>query len=483
LPDPAPALTQDLGLEVLIGAMAAGDRFLADVARHALLDSSDDPEAIVYRQQVLQDCLAHPDVIRELYELAVETLRREREHWRSVFDYPSAILSRAVGVMELYVEMLRRLLALAAEHADGFASPGFRRFFAMLGEELDEPYFAEIDEHLQQLRFKKGVLVSARLGRGNRGLDYVLRRPFRHGLMDRLTGRAPESYTLRIADRDENGARFLSELADQGLNIAANAAAQASAHILSFFTMLRREVGFYVACLNLDERLAERGRARCLPTPHAAGELTLTARGLYDPGLALRTDEDVVGNDLDADGASLIMITGANQGGKSTFLRGLGIAQLMLQAGMFVAAEQFRADVRTGLFTHYKREEDDEMESGKFDEELHRMSETAARLRRHSIVLFNESFAATDEREGSEIARQIIRALREAGVKVLFVTHMYDLAHGLYRASSESEAFLRAERRDDGRRTYQLVPGEPLPTSFGPDLYERIFANAAEPAG
>jgi hypothetical protein len=475
LPEHAGTLSHDLGLQVVIDAMARGDGFLADVAAHALLDSLRSPAEIRYRQDVLRDCLVHPDMVRDLYSLAVETLEREREHWRSsVFDYPSSVLHRAVTAMELYVEMLRRLRELAEQQTSAVRSDGFTRFFAMLIEELDDEYLASIEDHLSTLQFKKGVLVSAELGNGNRGLRYTLRRPITHSWLDRLPGRGPETYTLRIADRDEAGARALGDLRDQGIYLAAKAAADASAHMLSFFTMLRRELGFYVACLNLDERLAAADRPRCLPEP--LDELALSARGLYDPGLCLRTDEPVIGNDLVADGATLVLITGANQGGKSTFLRALAIAQLMLQAGLFVAAEQFAADPRTALFTHFKREEDAELESGKFDEELHRMSEIAEQLGGGAVVYFNESFAATDEREGSEIARQIIRALRETGVKVLFVTHMFDLGDSLYRDDDQSSVFLRAERRDDGRRTFRLVPGRPLSTSFGRDLYERIFA-------
>ena len=70
------------------------------------------------------------------------------------------------------------------------------------------------------------------------------------------------------------------------------------------------------------------------------------------------------------------------------------------------------------------------MTSGKLDEELVRMSSIVDDLSPNSIVLLNESFASTNEREGSEIARQIVRALLESGVKVLYVTHMYDLRRG-----------------------------------------------------
>ena len=102
----------------------------------------------------------------------------------------------------------------------------------------------------------------------------------------------------------------------------------------------------------------------------------------------------------------------------------------MMQCGMFVPAASFRANVCDGLFTHFKREEDTSMRSGKLDEELSRMSAIIDNITPHSIVLLNESFASTNEREGAEIARQIVRALLERGVKVCYVTHLFDLAQG-----------------------------------------------------
>jgi DNA mismatch repair ATPase MutS len=142
---------------------------------------------------------------------------------------------------------------------------------------------------------------------------------------------------------------------------------------------------------------------------------------------------------------------------------------------MFVPADSFRANVCPGVFTHFKREEDPSMRSGKLDEELARMSEIADRISSGSLMLFNESFAATNEREGSEIARQVIRALVERGVKVFYVTHLHDLAQSLFAKRMSNALFLRAEREADGRRTFRLVEGEPLPTSHGEDLYKRIF--------
>ena len=180
---------------------------------------------------------------------------------------------------------------------------------------------------------------------------------------------------------------------------------------------------------------------RAFPAPRAVGDRTLSFSGLYDLSLALSAGHRVVGNDLVADGRDLFVITGANSGGKSTFLRSVGQAQLMMQAGMFVAAEGFAAEVRDGLLTHFKREEDAAMESGKLDEELKRMSEIVDRTAPNSIVLFNESFAATNEREGSEIARQITTALVGCGVKVFFVTHLYEFAFRLPSNDTRERCF------------------------------------------
>lgn len=154
----------------------------------------------------------------------------------------------------------------------------------------------------------------------------------------------------------------------------------------------------------------------------------------------------------------------------------------MMQCGMFVAAESLRVNVCDGIFTHYKREEDATMNSGKLDEELSRMSAIVDSIRPNSLVLFNESFGSTNEREGSEIARQIVRALLEAGIKVFYVTHLYDLAHGFYVQKLDAALFLRAERHVDGGRTFKLVDGEPLATSYGDDLYRRIFGLGPHPA-
>jgi hypothetical protein len=477
LPVNEPDLAADMELGTLLDAMAGGDKFLSGIARQGLHSGLASPAEITYRQHVLADCAAQPGVVRDLYELAVAAIDADRHVFGSLFrDSPETILGRSRQVMPLHLTSLHHIADHAADHAADFRSEGFTQFFAMLASELTSGYFAEMEGRLAELEFRRGTLMSATLGRGSKGTGYVLRRhPPVRGWRDRLPGRNRDAYSFTIPDRDEAGARALSELTSRAVNDTANALAQSADHIKSFFQLLRAELGFYLGCLNLRDRLLAHGLPVCYPVPAALGTQQLAAEGLYDASLALTLDSPVTGNDVAADGRQLIMITGANQGGKSTFLRSVGLAQLMMQAGMFVPAESFTASVSAGIFTHFKRGEDAAMERGKLDEELDRMSAITDWIRPGGLLLCNESFASTNEREGSQLAREIIRALTEAGIRIVFVTHLYDLAESIHDRDDGRVLFLRAQREADGNRTYRLLEGAPLPTSYGEDLYLEAF--------
>lgn len=481
LPADRRTVTQDLELEVLFEAMARGDRFLFEVAKNVVLLGVTDTDTIRYRQEILRDCLKNPGAVRALYALAVELIERHREEfrWRSAQSADS-ILSSSIRALERFTSALTDLRTTAVTHAATFESEGFTALVAMLGTELTDGYFAGIREILEELKFPRGALIRVELGEGNKGTGYALQRSRKvqkQGLMRRLFSREqPSQYSFTIHERDDAGFRALAELRGRGINTVSNALAQSTDHILAFFIALKMELAFYIGCLNLYEELARMGEPVCIPVPLDRGNRALAYSGLYDPCMALRMGRGVVGNDADAERADLVIITGANRGGKSTLLRSLGLAQVMMQCGLFVPAQSFRSDVCDGIFTHFKREEDPTMRSGKLDEELGRMSEIVDRLTPDCLVLFNESFAATNEREGSEIARQIVCALLERRVKVIFVTHLYEFSRSLYEKKMENAVFLRAERMPDGERTFRVTEGEPLQTSYGEDLYARIFS-------
>jgi len=489
LPKNEQELTQDLELNTLFDAMSKGDEFLLKVVRKSILTGlQNDIETILYRQNILKDVLKNISIINKIYEITIEAIELRKGSWLEISKYPSAILYEAKKMMDLYLNVLEKLRDIANEHSEKFESEGFKKFFEMIKKELNDEYFIELKNHLKQLEFSEGILCSAELGKGNVSVNYKLSKLKSekknwlnrtlekiHLWIEELLDKKKSEYTFYLSERDESGARMLAELNDRIINSAANVLAQSTNHIKNFFEILRIELSFYLGCANLYSELLQLKAPVCFPIPLDTKERKHSFKGLYDVCLVLTKKEKIVGNDIDIDNKNMVIITGANQGGKSTFLRSIGLSQLMMQSGMFVSSESFSASICDSFFTHYKREEDTTMKSGKLDEELERMSTIIDNITPSSILLFNESFAATNEIEGSQIATQITRALMEKRIRVFFVTHLYEFARSLYERNKINILFLRAERNKDGTRSFKLFEGEPFETSYGKDLYDRIF--------
>jgi len=494
-------IIQDLELNTLFNAMAAGDKFLLEVAKSAVMSGlNNDIDTILYRQEILKDCMNNPSLIRDIYNIAAESIERERKnYWGILNKYPSWILHRSLDVMQMFIKMLYTLRVIAEKNLNKFFSRGFKEFFNMLITELGDDYFKEIQDHVEQLKFSGGILVSTRLGNGNKASEYTLHklqakkkgwlmeliedyihRQNQEGRLLWLSGffaEEPGSYTFYISSRDDGGIRALSGMKDEGINDVANTLAQSNDHILAFFRLLKTELGFYISALNLHKQLTLLDEPLSFPDPVDNNRSVHSFKGLYDACLALTMKKKIVANDINADNKNLVIITGANQGGKSTFLRSIGLSQIMMQCGLFVPAVSFCSNTCDSLFTHFKREEDTTMTSGKLDEELNRMNKIININSANPMFLFNESFSATNEREGSEIAKQIVSALLEKKVKIYYVTHLYEFANSFYSGRTDHFLFLRAERNTDGTRTYKLIEGEPLQTSYGEDLYNKVFGN------
>lgn len=470
-------LTRDLGLTDVADLMAAGDPYVRDVALRTLQKPLADAEALAWRQAVLRDALGRPEPVRRLYDLAGRALaiRTGVRTWR-LADSPGALLDHAVGVLTALLGPLRELRALVHAEAPFARSGGTAALFADVTAALPPDWFGHAEQLLDRLRFPHGLVITGRVGTSALVTDLTLREsaPTRRTWREALGPLQGEALAWSVPDEDSAGTRALRELRDRALAPLADVLTRAADQTVHLFAQLRWQTAFLVGCLTLRDRLAAAGLGWCVPQPRPADEGTLTARGLVDVGLLARGVSHVVGNDLSADGRRLVVVTGANQGGKSTLLRGLGLAHLLMQSGCVVGAESFVASTAPHLHTHFRREEDRELRSGKLDEELTRMSALVDRAGPGDLVLLNESFASTHEVEGAAILRQVVDGLTDAGLRVACVTHLHEFSQGVARDRPDA-LFLRAERLDDGSRTFRVTPGAPRPTSFGADLWRAVM--------
>ena len=472
IPENSEDLINDLGLDVIFDHMSKGDQYVLDVSKVVLLNPLTDKETIVYRQEIMKDALENPEIVRNLYQMTIEVEESKREKWWGIFGWktPTNVLSGARRTLEALLDFLKKLRKVADENSERFRSEGFRNFFDMIKTELSDEYLQRVEEMVEKLKFQRGVLLKVSLGEGNEGRGYTLIKPLEKKWFQRILSRE-KIYSYRLNPRDEAGAQALDEIRNKGISEVTSVVACAADHIEGFFKKLRREIAFYVGAINLYESL----RDLKIPVvfPSVSDEFRVSFENLVNTSLALTNDGKVVGNDLKEKGKKLFIITGANRGGKTTFLRSFGQAILMMQSGMFVAAKNFSSNFYNGVFTHFRREEDENMKMGKFEEELSRMSKIVDAIKQGALLLLNEFLSSTNEKEGSEIAHQIVKALVESGVSVMYVTHMYTLARKFF--GCKNVFFLRAERTPDGKRTFKIKEGKPLPTSFGGDIYKKLF--------
>ena len=239
-------------------------------------------------------------------------------------------------------------------------------------------------------------------------------------------------------------------------------------HILNFCASLAKQLNFYIACTEIIKYLE--GKNISMVFPEFCGEIT--AENLLDFGLILNGSENIVANDFADLGGAYYFISGENQGGKTTFLKSLGIAQLFAQSGMIVPAAKYICPVFNNFVSHFPKDEDEDLNFGKLAEELTRIRQSAQLIADNSLALFNESFATTTESEGFEIARDILRAFSRTSAKILLVTHNLPLLKKREELNLPNNIKIRSLIVDG--RTYKIIEGEPRENLDTIDFLERL---------
>ena len=466
LPFGSGILAGDIGLENILAAMCGSDRSLYSPCRSVLLRPLREPDALKKRQEAVTEALQHKDTLRRLYRLCLSEEESRRRIWHINPEHITGAYGSSLSYLRMYSGFLRDLRAIADLNAASFESVIWKTFFTGLQENLTDEYLKKISETNAALDVSEGMWMTAGFGRLLQTADCRLLLKEERGSFLRWA----MASGIHVNTSDPTVVEDMKKRRERALAPAADVLITAASSLTEYFRSLRQELAFFMGCINLQEAMEACGLPSCTPS---FSRDTYRLQEAYDLSLSLHMKQKAVANDLDGSGCTLFVITGANQGGKSTFLRSAGQIQLLAQCGMPVPAASAEVKIFSGIFTHFKKEEDETMESGKLDEELVRMSGIVSHLKPGSLVLFNESFSSTSEREGSAIARDVTDALTETGCTVFAVTHLFTYASSYL--NSPGVCFLKAERTADEKRTFRIIPGTPETTAYGEDLYRQIF--------
>lgn len=250
-------------------------------------------------------------------------------------------------------------------------------------------------------------------------------------------------------------------------------------------TKIHNELKFYVACH--DFFTAMKVKNYIFTYPVILDEKKIQIKGLYDISLALKScnSSEVITNDFELTSEeSGAWITGANQGGKTTFARSIAQIIYMAQLGLPVPASNVNFPLFNGILTHFPSEENVKTRNGKLKEELLHIKEILNYIRTgNCFLILNEPFSSTTTADAYDMCNLLIDTLLRNNSTVICVTHIPKLAHNRHGMISLGTDIVN---NADHSRTYRIIPKEAASTSYAYDIankYQLTYQQIKERIG
>lgn len=431
-------LMRDLKLEKLLEVMSEGNNYLYNICEKILVRPLYKEKEILRRQGIMQDAINFPCFFKALYQItrtAVEetsTYRKFTEpKYYQIVPAPKKIITE-IEITRILMRLLRQIINTLNETDLNFISEALQEFKQDMNQNFNDTYFEEVEAYIKEvngIKENEKIIISDQLKLGLSNKEGILNgilaektfleKGSKSSLLNRLFNKEEKSNLTEDIILIDNTilANNKQELVEASLNSVFRLLSRFNRSLLGFLEKIRLQFGFFSACSRLYSKLKVQGIALCMPKIIKDKNIFETS-GLIDLGLALKEGNKPIANTMSIKNKNLWIIIGANQGGKTTFLRSVGIATLMAQCGLFVGARSYCTTIYKGIYTHFPDEEDGNLGSGLLEQELNK----------------------------------------------------------LYEKNLEDIIFYRAIRNEKGIRSYQLEEGEPLKTSYGMDLYLDIIS-------
>ncbi len=464
-----------------------------------------EPEVMRYRMATFDDMLSCPTLTDMLNRLVpvlndIMELRRLEADNGDTDDYLSSITE-----IELYVSSVKVLHEGLREVKQDLKSPAFTALTELVTTLAESDYYRELNDKLNELtqRVREiksvtvGVNLDAQLRPASAGVLSINSESFKSGdVLDKILrlNFKNDSYTC-IANlvpfgkkQSENQKMALSLAFNSAINDVYRSSLRSWKKIVQTYVLentefllnLMPEFEFLVRGTQMLRALKQKGCVLTIPDIRPMEERAFSAIELYNPCVALKIEDEIVANDLVFDeNATIYVLSGPNRGGKSVITCAIGLAQVMLQLGMYVPAQNAIISPVDGIYTHFPTGADDTIDKGRLGEECARLSEILDCVTPNSLVLLDESLSSTGSFEASYIAAEVLGGLAHVGCRCLFSTHLHELAAEIDNINKRSLAgggvaidTLVAGIKGEGKRSFKITRAKPDGKSYARDIAE-----------
>ena len=497
LPNVSEAVCYELGLEEIFNLKNGS---LSDFF-------TDDPEVIKYRQQALGDLLDFPEIretlsrVHPILDDIGELRRLDRLNTSTGDSYLYSITE-----VELYVSCIDTLNEGFSLVRDKLNSTAFKALADMALELCSSDYYKELNKKLEALSQRvhevKSITVGVNLDRelrptsagvisvnseqfkSGKVLDKILRMSFKNDAFTCIAELSPFGKGQSENRQEALIGAFNSAIEDIFRSSVRGWRSIVGEYVLEntdFLLKLLPEIEFISRSADLVRRINNKpGCKTCIPKILPKEDKAFSAKGLYNPRVALAIDDEIVTNDFEFDDdARIYVLTGPNRGGKSVITVAVGAAQAMCQLGLPVPAESAEISPVNAIFTHFPEGADDTIDKGRLGEECARLREIFDSVDSDGMILLDESLSSTGAYEASYIASEILSGFAAMKCRGVFSTHLHELAARVPEINQRSlehggvSIDTLVAGIEEGRRSFKIYRAKPDGRSYARDIADK----------
>ncbi len=488
-------------------------------ALRILTQLSTDEEVLNYRLDILEDFLNVPQLEAVLYENVHKLYVNEHVNIQKLGLADSFYaLNTRLNSLKTFIECITKCHEFCQKFQDKFRSEALKGLVEYFASVYNSEYFDEVkretDECLRILaKGVKSVTVGINFDDMMRPVEAMLLSVstdsikkkgrfdwiFKHldGGADRAIGRTHSLYNENGGTNDHEAPLFreLKEINSEYISHLAIRAyfKKSTEDILTF----ESQMSFYIGAKRIIDAVRARGLDMCRPKYLKMEERWLNAKGVFD--LSFYTQmvssdpmgslkDKIITNDCTMDdNGRFFVLTGANNGGKTTYTRAIGIIQVMAQAGIYVPCSSCEISPVDFIYTHFPKEEEVGLNTSRFTQECKQFKVTVDNATRYSMLLLNESIQSTTPTECVFIATELTKIFRCIGVRGVYATHLLELAKNLDKLNAEVEGDTKlvsivttVDTTSDNKRLYRIVKSAPQEFGYAQTIYKKFGVSFEE---